>query len=275
MSARIWHNSDCGTSRNVLALLRAAGEEPEVIEYLKMPPAASELRDLAQRMGLAVRDLLRRKGTPCDALGLGDPNVAEEQIVAAMVEHPILINRPIVMTGKGVKLCRPSDVVLDLLAAVPAENVLKEEGVPFLRDAPIPGTDPRLHAALAAAALPVDDLEEPGRCFFAYGTLGRTALGFGGYELLGRDALVRSVVVLPEARKRRVGRNLLALLLRRAFDAGARTAWLLTITAPTFFANVGFRHVARNVAPAAILATREAAGLCPATSVLMTRNIAL
>lgn len=275
MTPRIYHNPACGTSRNVLALLRACGEAPEVVEYLATPPSREELRDLLARMGMSARDLLRRKGTPHDALGLGDPALTGEQLLAAMEAHPILINRPIVVSGRGVRLCRPSDVVLDLLERAPAEDVLKEEGVPFLRDAAIPGDDPGLRAALVAEALPADDLGEPGRSFFAYRTLGGTPVGFGGYELLGRDVLIRSLVVPPRARGQRIGRNLLALLLRRAFDAGARTAWLLTTTAPEFFGKAGFRREARPAAPPAVLATREAASLCPASAVLMTRTITL
>lgn len=187
-----------------------------------------------------------------------------------MLAHPIFVNRPVVVTGKGVKLCRPSDVVLDLLPQAPETDVLKEEGVPVLRDARIPGDDPSLGAALRAAELPTDDLAEPGRTFFAYWATSGTALGFGG-----RDVLVRSVVVLPEARGKSIGRNLLALLLRRAFDEGARTAWLLTTTALGFFGRAGFRKTPRAEAPAAVMATREARTLCPASAVLLTRTIGL
>lgn len=275
MTATIYHNPVCGTSRNALALLRACGEEPIIVEYLKTPPGRTQLEDLILRMGISARDLLRRKDTPHDELGLGDPALTEGQCVDAMVAHPILINRPVVVTEKGVKLCRPSDVVLDLLPRPPETDAFKEEGVPFLRDARIPGDDPTLGAALRTAGLPTDDLAEPGRTFFAYRTTGGTALGFGGYELFGRDVLVRSVIVLPEARGKQAGRNLLALLLRRAFDEGARTAWLLTTTAAGFFLKSGFRAAARGTAPATILATREAASLCPASAVLLARTITL
>lgn len=275
MSARIYHNPACGTSRNVLACLEAAGAAPEVIPYLTAPPAREELSGLIAAMGLTARDLLRRKGTPCDELGLGNPDLTEAELVEAMLAHPILINRPIVVTARGTKLCRPSDLVLDLLEAPPPDDFRKEEGAPFLADRAIPGTDPALRTALEAAGLPVADLAEPGRHFFAYATPGGTALGFGGFERTGHDALIRSVMVVPEARRRRIGRNLLALLLRRAFDAGARTAWLLTTTARGFFAKTGFRKIPRAGAPPAILASREAARLCPASAVLMTRALAL
>jgi arsenate reductase len=111
----IYHNPDCGTSRNVLALIRDSGEEPRIVEYLKTPPSRSELVDLIRRMGIAVRAVLRRKGTPYDELGLDDPALADDALIDAMMAHPILINRPIVVTPKGVKLCRPSETVLDLL----------------------------------------------------------------------------------------------------------------------------------------------------------------
>ena len=124
----IYHNPDCGTSRNVLGLIRNAGIEPRVIEYLKTPPGREELVDLIRRAGLTVRDVLRQKGTPYDALGLGDPALTDDQVLDAMVAHPILINRPIVVTGAGVKLCRPSETVLDLLTPPRRGVFTKEDG---------------------------------------------------------------------------------------------------------------------------------------------------
>ncbi len=115
MDVTIYHNPACGTSRNVLALIRDSGEEPHVIEYLKTPPSRAELVSLIDRMGIAVRDLLRRKDTPYDELKLDDPALTDDQLLDAMMAHPILINRPIVVTPNGVKLCRPSETVLDIL----------------------------------------------------------------------------------------------------------------------------------------------------------------
>ncbi|MBW6397775.1 arsenate reductase (glutaredoxin) [Roseomonas sp. HJA6] len=117
MTVTIYHNPACGTSRNVLGLIRNSGEEPRIIEYLKTPPSRAELTDLIARMGISVRDLLRQRGTPYDALGLGDPSLTDGALLDAMMAHPILINRPIVETEKGVRLCRPSEMVLDLLPA--------------------------------------------------------------------------------------------------------------------------------------------------------------
>jgi arsenate reductase len=116
VTVTIYHNPACGTSRNVLALIRDIGEEPRVINYLETPPGRDELVALIGRMGLSVRALLRRKGTPYDDLKLDDPALTDDALLDAMMAHPILINRPIVITPKGVKLCRPSETVLDMLA---------------------------------------------------------------------------------------------------------------------------------------------------------------
>lgn len=115
MDVIIYHNPDCGTSRNTLAMIRNAGIEPHVIEYLKTPPSREMLTQLIARMGISVRDLLREKGTPYAELGLGDAALRDAQLLDAMMAHPILINRPIVVSPKGVRLCRPSEDVLDLL----------------------------------------------------------------------------------------------------------------------------------------------------------------
>jgi arsenate reductase len=115
MKVTIYHNPACGTSRNVLGLIRDAGIEPTVIEYLKTPPSRAVLTDLIARMGVPVRDVLRQKGTPYDELGLGDESLTDEALLDAMLAHPILINRPIVVTDSAVKLCRPSETVRELL----------------------------------------------------------------------------------------------------------------------------------------------------------------
>ena len=127
MDAIIYHNPACGTSRNTLAMIRHAGIEPHVIEYLKTPPSRTLLQQLAVRMGLSVRELLREKGTPYAELGLDNPDLTDDQLLDAMMAHPILINRPIVVTPMGVKLCRPSELVLDLLPPQQGEFV-KEDG---------------------------------------------------------------------------------------------------------------------------------------------------
>jgi arsenate reductase (glutaredoxin) len=274
-SITIYHNPDCGTSRNTLALIRASGTEPTVIEYLKTPPEREALQTLIVRMGMRVRDLVRIKGTPYRDLGLDAPGLTDEQLIEAMRAHPILINRPIVVSPRGVRLCRPSDTVVELLLQRPSGEIIKEDGTPVLADAPAAGTDPGLAAALQAASLPIDDLAEPGRSFFRYATLADELVGYGGFELLGEHVLLRSLVVLPHARDRGIGGGVLALLLRRAFDAGGRSAWLLTTTAAAFFEKAGFSRIERAAAPASILATRQAAGLCPSSAVLLGRRITL
>ena len=111
----IYHNPDCGTSRHVLAMIRDAGEEPRIIEYLKTPPTRDELAGLLRQMAMAPRDLLRRKGTPYDELGLDDPKWTDAQLIDLMLQHPILIQRPIVVTERGVRLYRPAETVLEIL----------------------------------------------------------------------------------------------------------------------------------------------------------------
>jgi len=115
MRVTIYHNPKCGTSRNTLALIREAGIEPEIVEYLKTPPGRGRLVELISKMGIPVRDLLRQRGTPYDELGLGDDKWSDDELIDFMVEHPILMNRPVVVTDKGAALCRPPDRVKDLL----------------------------------------------------------------------------------------------------------------------------------------------------------------
>lgn len=127
MDVIIYHNPDCGTSRNTLGIIRNAGIEPHVIEYLKTPPSQPLLKQLVARMGISVRGLLREKGTPFHELGLANPGLGDEALLDAMMAHPILINRPIVVTPNGVRLCRPSEEVMDLLPAQRGAFV-KEDG---------------------------------------------------------------------------------------------------------------------------------------------------
>jgi arsenate reductase len=124
----IYHNPACGTSRNTLALLRHAGLEPEVIEYLKAPPGKEKLRELLAAMQVPVRALLREKGTPYAELGLGDAKWSDEQLLDFIVQHPILLNRPIVVTPLGTQLCRPSEAVLEILPVGPLPPFTKSDG---------------------------------------------------------------------------------------------------------------------------------------------------
>jgi arsenate reductase (glutaredoxin) len=132
MKVTIYHNPDCGTSRNTLAMIRQSGEEPEVIEYLKNPSSRARLIELIEGMGISVRALLREKGTPYAELGLADDKWSDDQLIDLMLAHPILINRPIVVTTKGMRLCRPSEAVLDLLDN-PVGSYVKENGEVVLK----------------------------------------------------------------------------------------------------------------------------------------------
>ncbi|MBB5694383.1 arsenate reductase (glutaredoxin) [Muricoccus pecuniae] len=134
MTVTIYHNPACGTSRNTLAIIRNSGEEPEIIEYLKTPPSRDELVDLIRRMDIPVRDVLRQKGTPYEELGLSNPDLTDDQLLDAMMAHPILINRPIVVTPLGVRLCRPSEAVLNILPNEQQGAFTKEDGEKVIDD---------------------------------------------------------------------------------------------------------------------------------------------
>jgi arsenate reductase (glutaredoxin) len=124
----IYHNPACGTSRNTLALIRNSGAEPHIVEYLKTPPTREELQGLLQALGLGVRDILRRKGTPYDELDLDDPGLSDDQLFDAIERHPVLMQRPIVVSPLGVRLCRPSELVLDILPQPQQGPFTKEDG---------------------------------------------------------------------------------------------------------------------------------------------------
>jgi arsenate reductase len=124
----IYHNPACGTSRNTLAMIRQSGEEPVVIEYLKTPPSRERLVELLRKMDMTPRALLREKGTPYAELGLADPKFTDDELIAFMLAHPILINRPVVETPKGVRLCRPSETVLEILPSPQIGRFVKEDG---------------------------------------------------------------------------------------------------------------------------------------------------
>lgn len=128
MVVTIYHNPDCGTSRNTLAMIRQSGEEPVIIEYLKNPPTRERLVALVAAMGISVRDLLRQKGTPYDELGPGNPDLTDDELLDQLMVHPILINRPIVETERGVRLCRPSERLLEILPNSDIGVFTKEDG---------------------------------------------------------------------------------------------------------------------------------------------------
>lgn len=128
MTVTIYHNENCGTSRNTLAMIRASGEEPEIVEYLKTPPSRERLVELLELLGMEPRELLRRKGTPYDELSLADPKWSDDELIGFMLAHPILIERPIVVTEKGAVLARPSEKVLDVLSNPDIGAFVKEDG---------------------------------------------------------------------------------------------------------------------------------------------------
>jgi arsenate reductase (glutaredoxin) len=128
MGVVIYHNPACGTSRNTLALIRHVGIEPHVIEYLKTPPSRAMIQSLVERMGAPLRSLLREKGTPFAELGLDEPSLTDEHLLDAIEAHPVLLNRPIVVSPMGVKLCRPSETVLDLLPSEGLKPFAKDDG---------------------------------------------------------------------------------------------------------------------------------------------------
>ncbi|WP_082610116.1 arsenate reductase (glutaredoxin) [Bosea sp. Root381] len=274
MDVLIYHNPACGTSRNAFAMLERAGVDLTIVPYLDAPPTKERLRELSHLSGLTVREMIREKGSPFAELGLDRPLVDDEALLDAMVANPILINRPLVVTPKRAKLCRPSETVLDLLEDWPRKDVVKDDGTPFLESVRVPGGSEDLRDALAAASLPVDDLQESGRTFFRFQMLGGLVVGYGGYEVHGRDALLRSVCRTERSAKG-VGPNLVQLLMSRAFDDGARQAFVLTEDAAPFFRRIGFVDVDRATAPEAIRSTRQALELCPASAFLLSRRIAL
>lgn len=128
MDVVIYHNPACGTSRNTLAMIRNAGIEPQIVEYLETPPSRERLRELIDAMGVPVREVIRERGTPFAEMGLGDPALTDDELLDAMVAEPVLINRPIVVTPVGVRLCRPSEAVFDLLPAQRDGRFVKEDG---------------------------------------------------------------------------------------------------------------------------------------------------
>ena len=274
MTVTIYHNPACGTSRNVLALIRNADIEPTIIEYLKSPPSRAELLSLVARMGVPLRAILRRKGTPFDDLDLGNPNVGEAALLEAIDRHPILINRPIVVTTLGVRLCRPSDVALTLLDQPQRTEFFKEDGEPVVIASALDiDALEELAAALNAAGLPIADLGAAGRRFYRFTTTIGETVGFGGIEGTEPDRLLRSLVVQPERRGRRYGAAIAQTLERLAGEDGARRLHLLTTDAAPFFQHIGYEQHERASAPAVIAASEEFSTLCPSNAAYMVKTV--
>jgi arsenate reductase len=274
MAVTIYHNPACGTSRNALAMIRNAGIDPNIVEYLKTPPSRNELLNLVARMGVTLRDVLRRKGTPFGELGLGDPAVSDSARLDAVARHPILINRPIVVTPRGVKLCRPSELVLDLLDAPQRSNFVKEDGEPVVVATVIgaAGLD-ELAALLNAAGLPTADLALPGRRFYRFATTLGETIAVGGLEGTDGDRLLRSLAVAPASRGQGFGKAVAASLERLAGADGGKRLHVLTTTAAPFFERLGYAPADRASAPADIGNSAEFRELCPATACYLTKDV--
>lgn len=274
MSVTIYHNPKCGTSRNTLAMIRNSGIEPIVIDYLKTPPSAAQLMELVRRMGVPLRSVMRRKGTPFDELGLGDPAVDDAALLAAIEQHPILINRPIVVTRRGVALCRPSEVVLDLLDAPQQTDFVKEDGDPVvIADCLSAAELAELETALIGAGLPAGDIASHAGSFYRFAKpLGQT-VGYGGLERSNDDALLRSLIVLPAFRGQGFGKAIALALERIAVTASLKTLHVLTMSAEGLFTKLGYGVDARANAPAGIAATAEFREFCPASAIYLTKSV--
>lgn len=168
MRPLIWHNPACGTSRNVLHVLERTGLAPQVVLYLQTPPDRASLQQAIADAGMNVRDAMRRKGTPFEALGLDDPSLDDDALIDAMLAEPILINRPFVRTAGGVALCRPAERVFDLIDVSPPAGLTRTDARPLTPDTPVRADDPALAEALAGAGLPIEDLAQTSARFFSY-----------------------------------------------------------------------------------------------------------
>jgi arsenate reductase len=238
MNVTIYHNPACGTSRNVLGMIRDAGIEPRIVEYLKTPPTRDD----------------------------------------AVARNPILIERPIVAAPRGVRLCRPSEAVLELLDAPQAgdlttEKITNQSGAPIVVASELSAAAlPELRAALAEAGLPPIDPMSPA-VFHRFAITGGQTVGYGGIEGSGKDRLLRSLVILPAFRGKGFGAAAADRLERIAGNAGATRLHLLTMTAAPFFEKLGYVTRDRMSAPGAIAVTSEFATLCPATARYMVKPV--
>jgi arsenate reductase len=274
MTLTIYHNPDCATSRNALAMIRNSGVEPHVIEYLKTPPSRDEVSSLAARMAAPLRNLLRRKGTPFEALGLGDPALTDDDLLDAVERHPILINRPIVVTPLGVRLCRPSEVVLDLLQDPQRTAFVKEDGEPVVIAAPLgPDELDELEALLSAAGLPASDIRLPDRQFYRFTTTLGETVAVGGLEGQGGDRLLRSLAVVADRRGRGFGKAVALTLERLAGNQATQRLHLLTTDAAEFFARLGYVAAERALAPEAVRRSAEFVELCPGTARYLIKHV--
>lgn len=245
MNVEIYHNPSCSMSRNALRLIREAGVEPKIIEYLETPPTRAELLQRLDEAQIPVREILRTKESQFAALGLADNSLPDTAILDALDAHPILMQRPIVVSPLGVNVCRPPELVLALLHNAPRPETRREDGSDFLVDEEIE-LSPQLISALLAEDMPVDALDDS--CtVYRMRSLAGAELAYAAIEIERRVARLIAFVVLPAARNKRVGRNMMHLLSRRAFDLGAREMSVASGKAAGFFHRLGFERRGNEV----------------------------
>jgi arsenate reductase len=238
MTVEIYHNPSCSMSRNALRLIRSTGIEPHIIEYLNTPPTRLSLERLLARGNISAREILRSKETAFSELRLDNSALSDAELLQAIGAHPILMQRPIVVSPLGVNFCRPPELVLELLEHRPGGDVKREDGSDFLVDERVPYT-PDVAAALVVAGLRDDALDET--CvIYRIRTLAGAASGFAGFRLEGLRAQF-SAVALPSTAHTNTRKNVMHLLLRRAYDLGAREMHADAGPADAFFADMGFR----------------------------------
>lgn len=236
----ILYNPNCETCRNVLAFLRHCGEEPEIIEYLRTPLSPAELKKRIAESGLSPELVLRKKGTPYTAMGLNHPDLQDETRITAMLTHPILLNRPLVSHDGITRLCRPADLILDLVPESPDGDFIKADGRPLMRDIRIPATDEGLIPAFNCYGLK-DPQVYPELCRFReFRTLAGRICGYTAMGVYGTDALIAALVVAPPMRKYHPERSMMRILMSRALMAGARTGWLVCHGVREEAAQLGF-----------------------------------
>jgi arsenate reductase (glutaredoxin) len=237
MNVEIYHNPSCTMSRNALRLIRETGVEPRIIEYLETPPSRAELLQRLHVARVPVREILRSKESQFADLGLADKSLPETAMLDALDAHPILMQRPIVVTPLGVNVCRPPELVLALLQNAPPPDTKREDGSDFLIDEKVE-LSPRLVSALTAEGMPSAALD--GSTIYRMRSLAGTEIGYAGIRIEGRAALLTAFTVVPAERNKRSGRNMMHLLLRRAYDLGAREISVTTDKAAGFFRSLGF-----------------------------------
>jgi arsenate reductase len=239
MNVEIYHNPSCSMSRNALRLIRETGVEPRIIEYLETPPDRAELMQLLEAARISVPEILRSKESHFADLGLGDNPLPDSALLDALDAHPILMQRPIVVTALGVNVCRPPELVLALLQNAPRPGTKREDGSDFLIDEEIPFSA-ELIAELTSADASASELTEACTTLRVR-TLDGAEIGHAGFQIRGKAAELIAFTVLPAARRAHAGTNMMRLVLRRAYDLGAREMTVTTDRAVEFLAAVGFK----------------------------------